>query len=77
MELGSFIDFCTQYLEGDGGMIVDMHFLPHIAEVGFSATLFSGAEYTYDEPAKWKGLVEMSWQACRRSRSALADTTRR
>ncbi|PIE69204.1 MAG: hypothetical protein CSA21_03530 [Deltaproteobacteria bacterium] len=29
------------------------------AEGGFSATLFSGAEYTYDEPAKWQKLVNM------------------
>lgn len=78
--LGEFMAFCDQYLAGDGGMIVDMPFLPRIvegevrilfvgeepifvvhkkpAEGGFSATLFSGASYTYDEPAKWQGLVD-------------------
>jgi len=78
--LGEFIAFCDQYLEGAGGMIVDMPYLPRIiegevrilfvgeepifvvhkkpAEGGFSATLFSGAEYTYDEPAKWSNLVD-------------------
>ena len=81
MELGKFMDFCNQYLVGEGGMIVDMRFLPRIvegevrilfvgqepifvvfkkpAEGGFSATLFSGAEYTYEEPAKWQKLVDM------------------
>ena len=29
------------------------------AEGGFSATLFSGAEYTYDEPEKWQKLIDM------------------
>ncbi len=78
--LGEFMAFCDQYLEGAGGMIVDMTYLPRIvegevrilfigeepifvvhkkpAEGGFSATLFSGAEYTYDEPAKWQELVD-------------------
>jgi glutathione synthase/RimK-type ligase-like ATP-grasp enzyme len=82
-ELGEFLKFCEQYVEGDHGMLVDMPFMPRIKEgeirilfVGrepifvvhkkpaeaadaFSATLFSGAKYTYDEPAKWHGLVEM------------------
>jgi len=78
--LGEFITFCGQYLEGDGGMIVDMPYLPRIvegevrilfvgespisvvhkkpAEGGFSATLFSGALYTYDDPSRWQGLVD-------------------
>ena len=80
--LGDFMEFCGQYLEGEGGMIVDMPFLPRIKEgeirilyVGeepvfvvhkkpaegadaFSATLFSGAQYTYDDPAKWSQLVD-------------------
>jgi hypothetical protein len=30
--LGEFIDFCVPYLEGDGGMILDMPFLPRIVE---------------------------------------------
>ena len=30
--LGEFIDFCSQYLKGDNGMIVDMPFLPRIKE---------------------------------------------
>ncbi len=79
--LGDFLQFCNQYLVGEGGMIVDMPYLPRIiegevrilfvgqspvfvvhkkpAEGGFSATLFSGAQYTYDEPAKWQYLVDM------------------
>lgn len=28
------------------------------AEGGFSATLFSGALYTYDDPSPWQGLVD-------------------
>ncbi|HHU45602.1 MAG TPA: Cj0069 family protein [Actinomycetales bacterium] len=80
-ELGDFMDFCDRYIIGDGGMLVDMRFLPRIVEgeirillVGptpafvvrkkpaaggdnFSATLFSGATYTYDSPADWPGLV--------------------
>jgi len=79
--LGEFMQFCDQYLVGEGGMIVDMRFLPRIvegeirilfvgqspifvvhkkpAEGGFSATLFSGAQYTYDSPEKWAHLVNM------------------
>lgn len=30
--LGDFIDFCTKYLEGKNGMILDMPFLPRIKE---------------------------------------------
>jgi hypothetical protein len=79
--LGSFMDFCEQYIVGENGMLVDMKFLPRIKEgeirilmVGsdpvfvvhkkpaegadaFSATLFSGARYTYDSPDKWTDLV--------------------
>ena len=80
-KLGEFMEFCTQYLVGDSGMIVDMRYLPRIvegevrilfvgqtpifvvhkkpAEGGFSATLFSGAQYTYDDPEKWSHLVNM------------------
>lgn len=82
-ELGEFMDFCEQYTDGEGGMVVDMTFLPRIVEgeirillVGtqpmfvvhkkpaeeegaFSATLFSGAKYTYDEPEKWSELIDM------------------
>ncbi|MDX2038796.1 MAG: Cj0069 family protein [Isosphaeraceae bacterium] len=81
-ELGEFMTYCDQYLEGDGGQIVDMPFLPRIKEgeirilfVGetpifvvhkkpaeggdaFSATLFSGAKYTYEEPSKWQELID-------------------
>ena len=79
-KLGDFIEFCGQYLVGEGGMIVDMPYLPRIvegevrilfvgqspifvvhkkpAEGGFSATLFSGAQYTYDSPEKWSELVD-------------------
>lgn len=80
--LGDFMGFCERYVEGDGGMLVDMRFMPRIVEgeirillVGsrpvfvvhkkpaaggenFSATLFSGATYTYDEPGEWPGLIE-------------------
>ena len=79
--LGDFMEFCDQYLVGEGGMIVDMPFFPRIkegeirilyvgaepvfvvhkkpaeAEDAFSATLFSGAKYTYDDPADWDYLV--------------------
>ncbi len=79
--LGKFMELCDQYLVGDGGMIVDMPYLPRIvegevrilfvgetpifvvhkkpAEGGFSATLFSGAQYTYDDPQEWRHLVDM------------------
>ncbi len=81
LTLGAFMDNCAQYLDGEGGMIVDMPYLPRIvegeirilfvgeepvfvvhkkpAEGGFSATLFSGAQYTYDDPAKWQDLVDL------------------
>ncbi|RLW69024.1 MAG: hypothetical protein B6D68_02640 [spirochete symbiont of Stewartia floridana] len=79
--LDEFMSQCDQYLVGDGGMIVDMPYLPRIiegevrilfvgeapvfvvhkkpADGGFSATLFSGAQYTYDDPAQWQQLVGM------------------
>jgi hypothetical protein len=81
--LGEFMDFCNQYLVGDGGMLLDMPFMPRIVEgevrillVGsepvfvvhkkpaeqedaFSATLFSGAKYRYDDPADWPELTEL------------------
>jgi hypothetical protein len=81
--LGEFMDFCTQYIEGRDGMLVDMRFMPRIKEgeirilyVGaepifvvhkkpaegadaFSATLFSGAKYTYQDPSEWPQLVAM------------------
>ncbi len=83
MKLGEFIDFCVQYLDGEGGMILDMPFLERIKEGeirvfmlrnsvvnivhkkpadspdAFSATLFSGAKYTYESPEKWPQLVEL------------------
>jgi hypothetical protein len=81
LALKDFIQQCDQYLVGEGGMIVDMPYLPRIvegeirilfvgetpisvvhkkpAEGGFSATLFSGAQYTYDDPKKWEHLVQM------------------
>ncbi len=31
-QLGEFMDFCNQYLAGDGGMMVDMPFMPRIKE---------------------------------------------
>ena len=30
--LGAFMDFCDQYLVGDGGMLLDMPFMPRIVE---------------------------------------------
>ena len=83
MKLGDFIDFCVQYLDGEGGMILDMPFLERIKEGeirvfmlrnsvvnivhkkpadapdAFSATLFSGAKYTYESPEKWPELVSI------------------
>ncbi|MCA9211938.1 MAG: Cj0069 family protein, partial [Planctomycetales bacterium] len=83
MPLGDFIDFCVQYLDGDGGMILDMPFLERIKEGeirvfmlrnsvvnivhkkpaespdAFSATLFSGAKYSYESPDKWPDLVAL------------------
>lgn len=82
-QLGEFMDFCKQYINGENGMLVDMPFMPRIKEgeirilmVGstpifvvhktpaetedaFSATLFSGAKYTYDSPSKWQNLVDL------------------
>ncbi len=81
--LEDFMEFATQYIEGENGMLVDMRFMPRIKEgeirillVGeepvfvvhkkpaegadaFSATLFSGAKYTYDSPEKWPELMDM------------------
>jgi hypothetical protein len=83
MNLGDFIDFCVQYLDGEGGMILDMPFLERIREGeirvfmlrnkvvnvvhkkpadvpdAFSATLFSGAKYTYESPDQWSELVNL------------------
>ena len=36
-----------------------VHKKPAESADAFSATLFSGAKYTYDEPAKWQHLVDM------------------
>ena len=36
-----------------------VHKKPAEAADAFSATLFSGAKYTYDDPAKWRRLVDM------------------
>ena len=36
-----------------------VHKQPAAAADAFSATLFSGARYTYDDPAKWRPLVEL------------------
>ena len=82
-QLGDFIDFCVQYLEGEGGMLLDMPFLERIKEGeirvfmlrnkvvnivhkkpidapdAFSATLFSGAQYSYETPDKWPELVDI------------------
>ncbi len=82
-ELGEFMTFCEQYINGAEGMLVDMRFCHRIVEgeirvlyVGaspvfvvhkkpaaggdaFSATLFSGAEYTYQPPSDYAELVQM------------------
>lgn len=84
-QLGEFISFCAQYIEG--GMLVDQRFLPRIvegeirvlmvmdtpihvvhkkpADGQLSATLFSGAMYTYESPekAEWRELISV-WTAC-------------
>jgi len=36
-----------------------VHKKPADAADAFSATLFSGARYTYDDPARWQSLVDM------------------
>ena len=83
MPLADFIDFCVQYLDGEGGMILDMPFLERITEGeirvfmlrnkvvnivhkkpadvpdAFSATLFSGAKYSYESPDQWPELVQL------------------
>ena len=85
--LSNFMTFCTQYIVGENGMLVDMRFMPRIkegeirilmvgsepifvvhkkpadAEDAFSATLFSGAQYTYDSPEKWSELVNLFVEA--------------
>ena len=82
-QLDDFMEFCTQYIVGANGMLVDMPFMPRIkegevrillvgpkpifvvhkkpadAEDAFSATLFSGAKYRYDDPAEWPSLVTL------------------
>ena len=82
-QLDDFMEFCTQYITGANGMLVDMRFMPRIkegevrillvgpkpifvvhkkpaeAEDAFSATLFSGAKYRYDDPAEWPELVAL------------------
>ncbi|WP_018296978.1 Cj0069 family protein [Corynebacterium lubricantis] len=40
-----------------------VHKKPAEGEDNFSATLFSGAKYTYDDPAKWQELVDMFAEA--------------
>ncbi len=81
--LDDFMQFCTQYIVGTNGMLVDMRFMPRIkegevrillvgptpifvvhkkpadAEDAFSATLFSGAKYRYDDPSEWPELVAL------------------
>lgn len=80
-KLSEFMNFCEKYVEGENGMLVDMPFLPRIAEGeirillvgekpifvvhkkpvegGFSATLGSGAKYTYQSPTEWPSLIEV------------------
>lgn len=82
-KLGDFMNFCRSYIQGEGGMLVDMKFLPRIregelrflmvdnkqiflikkvpadAEDAFSATLFSGAKYSYHKPEEFPKLY--SW----------------
>lgn len=95
--LQEFLEFCIQYLEGEGGQILDMPFLERIKEGeirvlmlrdkpvnvvhkkpaetkdAFSATLFSGAKYRYDEPEKWPELMEIIQQSIPVLRMKLGD----
>eukprot|EP00276_Gloeochaete_wittrockiana_P001831 CAMPEP_0184671358 /NCGR_PEP_ID=MMETSP0308-20130426/85445_1 /TAXON_ID=38269 /ORGANISM="Gloeochaete witrockiana, Strain SAG 46.84" /LENGTH=353 /DNA_ID=CAMNT_0027118459 /DNA_START=117 /DNA_END=1178 /DNA_ORIENTATION=+ len=81
--MAGFMDFCDQYLVGDGGQLVDMTFLPRIKEGemrvlmiykkpvqvvhkkpaseadAFSATLFSGAKYTYMTPEESPAICKL------------------
>lgn len=45
-------------LVGDAPIFV-VHKKPAETEDAFSATLFSGAKYTYDSPEKWQDLIDM------------------
>lgn len=65
-EAGMLVDmpFLPRIVEGEIRILFvgkDPIFVVHKkpAEGGFSATLFSGAQYTYDDPSKWQGLVDM------------------
>ena len=67
-ETGMVVDmkFMPRIVEGEirillVGMtpVFVVHKKPSEAEGAFSATLFSGARYTYDEPEKWSALIEM------------------
>ncbi|MHA2788188.1 Cj0069 family protein [Corynebacterium sp. S7] len=40
-----------------------VHKKPAEGEDNFSATLFSGAKYTYDEPSKWQELIDLFAEA--------------
>lgn len=95
--LQEFMEFCIQYLEGEGGMVLDMPFLERIKEGeirvlmlrdqpvnvvhkkpaedkdAFSATLFSGAKYRYDEPEKWPELMDIIRKSIPVLRSKLGD----
>lgn len=95
--LGEFLDFCNQYLVGENGMLVDMPFLPRIAEGeirilmvgespifivhkkpqdgGFSATLGSGAAYTYQKPEDWPKLMEAFRESMEIVREKLGGNT--
>lgn len=45
-------------LVGDSPIFV-VHKKPSDAEDAFSATLFSGAKYRYDDPSEWQGLMDL------------------
>jgi hypothetical protein len=50
-----------------------VHKKPAEQEGAFSATLFSGAKYTYEEPEQWQGLIDHFMQAYPTVRSRLGD----
>ncbi|KAA3636160.1 MAG: hypothetical protein DWQ02_08700 [Bacteroidetes bacterium] len=50
-----------------------VHKKPADAEDAFSATLFSGAKYTYDDPSKWQELVDMFLNSIPTITSKLGD----
>lgn len=50
-----------------------VHKKPAETEGAFSATLFSGAKYTYDEPEKWQPLIDLFQREFPKVRDQLGD----